>query len=539
MTHTFDELYLHPELVQTVTRMGYEAPTPIQAEVIPVMLNRQDVIGQAQTGTGKTAAFSLPIIQNLSTEKRFVQCLVVTPTRELAIQTADAMTAYGRHLGIQALPVYGGQSYSHQISRLKKGVAMVVGTPGRLLDLIHRKVMDLSRVSTVVLDEADEMLSMGFIEDIETILKSTPEGRQTALFSATLPKEIRRVAADYMKTPRSISTGCSRLTVSGTEQRYYMVREKDKVAALCRLFEKEDATRTLIFTRTRVSTGELVNALSTRGYAAEALNGDLSQDSREQVMGRFRNHQIRIMVATDVAARGLDIDDISHVVNFDLPQDPEVYVHRIGRTGRAGKTGVAISLVTPNERWRINRFEKYTKQKLSECVLPTVEEIQGHRDSQMLDKMRVWLRRDRCQLEKEIVAQLVDDGHDPVHIAATALKLARRQENKKPVEAISTIKVEDMAHRPCPAPKPGRKNMPMEKGMVRLALNTGRLSNLKVNQIVGSLSRHTDIPGKCLGKVSIRKHYALVDVPEAFVGQVLAKKDGYRIGRQPIRVDRA
>ena len=542
MPDAFIDLDLHPELVQTVTDLGYVTPTPIQTAVIPMMLTGKDIIGQAQTGTGKTAAFSLPVIQNIKRDTRHVQCLVVTPTRELAIQVADAMYGYGRHIKVRVLPVYGGQSYTRQIGRLKKGVDIVVGTPGRLLDLIKRNVLNLKHIGTLVLDEADEMLSMGFIEDIEAILKETPPDRQTALFSATLPKEIRRIAGDYMKKPQSISVGSKQLTVSNTEQRYYLLYESDKVAALARLLEGEEITRALVFTRTRIGTGELVNELAMRGYPAEALNGDLSQEAREQVLNRFRNHQVKVMVATDVAARGLDIDDISHVVNFDLPQDPEVYVHRIGRTGRAGKTGVAICLVTPKERWRIQRIESFTKQNILESALPSVEEIQNSRDAQLIEKMQVWLRRGRCNLEKEIAEKLAAEGHDPIQIAATALKLVRAKEKKRPVEAIAEVKntPEAADNRSSKfKSKPNGKKLPLEKGMVRLALKTGRINNLKVNQVVGSLSRHTEIPGHCLGKVHIRKHYTLVDVPKEFVGQVMAKSTDYRIGRQRISVARA
>ena len=543
MKNEFSQLNLHPELVQTVTQMGYQSPTPIQSAVIPLMLSGKDVIGQAQTGTGKTAAFSLPMIHNLKPGKKHVQCLVVTPTRELAIQVADAMHQYGRHLGASVLPVYGGQSYSRQIGHLKKGTNIVVGTPGRILDLVRRGVLNLNSLSTAILDEADEMLSMGFIDDIEAILKNTPTDRQTALFSATLPKEIRHIAGAYMKDPRTVAVGCTQLTVANTQQRYCLIHESDKVAALTRLIECEDITRSLVFTRTRIGTGELVNALSTRGYPAEALNGDLSQESREQVLNRFRNHQIKILVATDVAARGLDIEDISHVVNFDLPQDPEVYVHRIGRTGRAGKPGIAVSLVTPKERWRVQRIESFTKQKLTASALPSMEDIQSSRDLQLMEKMNVWLKRGRCHLEKEIVTKLMEEGHDPVQIAATALKLARSDENKRPVESISEIKVppgtaDPHTEKKSIIKKSGKNGMPIEKGMVRFSLNTGKINNLKVNQVVGSISHCMEIPGHCLGKVRIRKNYTLVDIPKKFVGKVLENIDECRIGRQKIRVAR-
>ena len=290
---------------------------------------------------------------------------MLAPTRELAMQVADAVWEYGKHLKVRVLAVYGGSSYSRQITRLKKGVDVVVATPGRLLDLLERGVLDLSGVRTVVLDEADEMLKMGFIEDVENILATTPETRQTALFSATVPGPIRRLADKYMRDPQSVTIQREQVTAEMIEQRCYLVNERDKLAALTRLFEVEDVTSALIFVRTRVESGELANELTVRGFPAEALNGDLSQDARERTMSRFRNNQIKVLVATDVAARGLDVDDISHVFNYDLPDEAELYVHRIGRTGRAGKTGLAISLVTPREKRKLFAVERFTHQKFT------------------------------------------------------------------------------------------------------------------------------------------------------------------------------
>ena len=421
----FALLNLHPQLVQAVEDMGYTEPTPIQSEVIPAMLAGKDVIARSQTGTGKTAAFSLPVLHNLAAGEKAVQCLVLTPTRELALQVADAMKAYGQHQQVKVLAVYGGQAYGPQIRSLKQGVGVVVGTPGRLIDLIEKKALDLGSITTVVLDEADEMLSMGFVEDIETILRETPAGRQTTLFSATLPPRIRSLADRYMHDPQSIFVQQKEMTVQTIEQRYYVVNEADKTAGLTRLFEVEEITSALIFTKTRVSTGELANELTVRGFPAEALNGDLNQDARERVLNRFRENQIKVLVATDVAARGLDIDDISHVFNYDLPNDPESYVHRVGRTARAGKTGIAITLVTPKEKHVIRRIEAFTKHKLEQAFIPTHEEIAAFRETKLMNQVTVWLRRGRCQQEQALVAKLVEEGHDPLLIAAVALKIAR------------------------------------------------------------------------------------------------------------------
>jgi ATP-dependent RNA helicase DeaD len=544
MTEGFTQLELHPTLVQTVAELGYAEPTPIQSAIIPAMLARRDVIGQAQTGTGKTAAFSLPVLQNLEANQKHVQSLVLAPTRELAMQVADAMHQYGRHLGVRVLAVYGGQPYSRQISRLKKGVDVVVGTPGRLLDLIRQTALNIGKVSSVILDEADEMLSMGFIEDIEAILGLTPAERQTALFSATLPPRIRRLAGRYMRDPHSFTVGPKEVTVAALEQRYYLVNEADKLAALTRLIEAEAVSSALIFAQTRLGTGELVNELSVRGIPAEALNGDLSQDAREKVLERFRKNQIKVLVATDVAARGLDIDDISHVFNFDLPRDPEIYVHRVGRTGRAGKTGIAISLLAPAERWRLSRIETFTKQKMKKCDLPTVEDIQQRRDAQLLEQVEVWLRRGRCNREREIVTALVENGHDPLQIAAIALKLARGEDKKRPIAPVSEVQepVQETLNR-ASGKRGGRSRddtprarTSHERGMVRLTLSLGKSDGTQVNNIVGTLSHYADIPGNAIGKISIQDRHTLVDVPERFVEKVLAKTGDYRIGKQRIEV---
>jgi len=544
MTPDFSEFDLQPQLVQTIVDIGYAAPTPIQSTVIPVMLAGQDVIGQSQTGSGKTAAFALPILHNLQTGQRHVQSLVVTPTRELALQVADAMSTYGRQTGVRVLAVYGGQPYERQIGRLKKGVDVVVGTPGRLLDLIRRNVLELDRAATVVLDEADEMLSMGFIADIEAILDQTASSRQTALFSATLPQRILRLAEQYMNAPRSFKIGCKQLTVETVEQRYYLVNEADKLAALTRLFEIEPIASALIFARTRQGTTALANELTLRGFPAEALNGDLSQDARVQVLNRFRDKKLKVLVATDVAARGLDIDDISHVFNYDLPQDPEIYVHRVGRTGRAGKTGIAITLLTPKERWGLRRIERFSKQKITRMILPSAEDIKLHRETQLVEKMRVWLRRGRCSREREIVAQLLEDGHDLAEVAAVALKLARAEEKQRPIAPLKAV-AEFSAPVTVQALKRsdrrkgrGREIAAREKGMVRILLSTGRADGVRVNHVVGTLSHKADIPGRLLGKISIQKQHTLVDVPEKLVGRLLGKGANYRIGNKTVTVQR-
>jgi ATP-dependent RNA helicase DeaD len=542
MTTQFNELALRPELMQAVEALGYAEPTPIQAALIPVMLTGADVIGQAQTGTGKTAAFALPILNNLDPGERLPQALVLCPTRELALQVAGAIYDYGKVQEVRVLAVYGGQPYGPQISRLNRGVDVVVGTPGRLIDLLERNAINISQVSTVVLDEADEMLSMGFIEDIETILAETPADRQTALFSATLPAAIRRLADRYMHNPQSIQIKRAQVTLEAIEQRYYLVNQADKLAALTRLFEVETVTSALIFARTRVGTGELANELTRRGFPAESLNGDLSQEARERTLNRFRQNQVKVLVATDVAARGLDIDDISHVFNYDLPDDPEIYIHRIGRTGRAGKTGIAISMVTPREKRLLRQIESLIRQPLVKAALPSEEDIRSHRENQLLENVRVWLRRARYTREREMVARLVEEGHDPLEIAAAALKLSRADEKQRPVAAVSEVQ-----ETPRPRYERGGRGggyrganrvetVSNEPGMVRLSLSLGRQQGIRPNDVVGTIAFHADIPGNTIGKIHIQDQYTLVDVPEKFVRQVLAKNGNYRIRQHPVNV---
>ena len=558
MTNEFAALDLQPQLLRAVTELGFESPTPIQTAVIPLMLAGQDLSGQAQTGTGKTAAFGLPLLQNLDPNIKGVQGLVVAPTRELALQVSGALSDYGRYAGVRILAVYGGTAYGPQIGNLRRGVDVVVGTPGRLLDLVRRGALDLSTVQTVVLDEADEMLSMGFIEDIETLLDAAPNRKQTALFSATLPSPIRRLAQKYLNKPQSITIEQPQLTVAAIEQRSYLVNQYDKLAALTRLFEVEPMTSVLIFARTRLSTGELANELTVRGFPAETLNGDLSQDAREQALDRFRKAQTKVLVATDVAARGLDVDDISHVINYDLPQDPDTYVHRIGRTGRAGRTGVAITLVTPQEQFKLRRIEKHTGQKITTVVVPTEAEIAAQRETQLTENMMVWLRRGRCSRERDMVQALVAEGNDLLEIAAAALKLARHEEKQRPIAPMSAVDERPSAERrsgrgarrtdrrQAPAGangsgnysrnSGGRENRSTEKGMVRLTLDAGKAHGVRPADVVGTIAYHADIPGRALGAIVIREQHTFVDVPEQYVNQVLAKAGSYQVHRRPLEV---
>jgi ATP-dependent RNA helicase DeaD len=547
MTTDFTSLNLREEVAQAITELGYSEPTPIQAALIPIMLSGVDVIGQAQTGTGKTAAFALPILQNFIPQ-RHVQALVLAPTRELALQVADSMTQYGKHLDVRILAVYGGQPYGPQITRLNRGVDVVVGTPGRLLDLIERNALNIKHVRTVVLDEADEMLNMGFIEDVEKIMAETAENRQTALFSATLPPRIRTLANRFMRDPQSILIKRETLTLASTEQRYYLVHEVDKTNALTRLFEVEPIKSALIFARTRAETASLANELVVRGIPAEAIHGDLDQNAREAVLGRFRSNQLKVLVATDVAARGLDIEDISHVFNYHLPDDAEVYVHRIGRTGRAGRTGVAITLISPREKRRLREVEALTKQPIRKMELPTIAEIHRHREDKVVETLKIWLGRGRFKRELEMVEELLQQGHDPMHVAAAAVKIARADERQRPIAEIQEVKSErrdkefsregrQESNRRGERPERGggtrrRGDNSHEEGMIRLKLNKGKVEGVRPNDIVGTIAYNANIPGYVIGKIRIEDKVTFVDIPEDVVDQVLKQNGNYRFGKE-------
>ncbi len=574
MTTEFSQLGLIPQLEQSVTDLGYTAPTPLQTQVIPLMLEGHDVIGQAQTGTGKTAAFILPILQTMDKAQRGIKALVLAPTRELALQVADASNELGKGLAVRVLAVYGGQPYSPQINRLRQGVDIVIGTPGRLKDLIAKRELDLSHVKTVVLDEADEMLSMGFIEDIEEILATVPAAHQTALFSATIPPRLGTVAKKFMKAPKSVSIKSDHLTVDAIDHRYCMVNKRDeKIAVLTRIFELEDIPSAIIFVRTRAGTGDLVTQLVAHGFPAEALSGDLSQQTREQVLKRFRNNQIKILVATDVAARGLDIEDISHVFNFDLPDDPELYVHRVGRTGRAGKKGVAISLLTGQDKWHLQQIERFTKQAITRIPIPKPEDIEKHREAKLLDQMIELLKLGDCEKELKFVNKLVEKGHDPLQIAAMALKVARGQEINREIPPVKEF-TEERRTRPAPefkrpardAGRPlsrisheigqrdavrsstrtphearegatGRRessHTSHEAGMVRMTINAGKAHGITPADVVGTIARFADIPGSSIGAIRIGDKNTTVDIPQQYSEQVLAKAGKIRLRKNSV-----
>lgn len=542
MLASFENLGLIPELLQNVVELGYIEPTPIQAKAIPMLLNGQDVMGQAQTGTGKTAAFTLPLLQRLDADE--LQALILTPTRELAIQVAEAVYRYGAPLGVRILPVYGGQPYSRQKRRLDKGVHVVVGTPGRTLDLIRQKSLKLHNVRYLVLDEADEMLKMGFIDDVEAIINAASYSeRQTALFSATLPKEVQRLAKKYLDNPEHIAIETKAMTVDNITQRYYVVNQRDKVAALCRLLEVEKMNNTLIFTRTKAGAAQLTETLQARGYAAEPIHGDLPQMERERVLRRFRSQQCTILVATDVVARGVDIPDVSHVINFDITQLPIEYVHRIGRTGRAGRTGDSITLIDPRERRRLRMIEDYTRQKMTKAKLPSREAVLAHREedfkehfAQQMDKLT-----DKNASEAiEVLEALVQDGYDMEQVAIAAIQLLRAHEKQRPLENIRDVnESRDSDRRRERSSRPRRDKNEQEPGMVRLYMDIGRNEGVNPGEVVSTIAGTANIPGKAIGAIRIQNHETFVDVKEAHVDAVLSSMTNGRMRNKTVTLVRA
>ncbi len=543
---TFSDLDLRPELVQTVADLGYEAPSPIQEALIPTLLDGRDAIGQARTGTGKTAAFALPLLHRLAEADEpqgVVRALILTPTRELAVQVASAVHTYGQAFNVRTLPITGGQPYHKQIKRLQRGVDVVVATPGRLVDLLNQGAVDLSAVRTVVLDEADEMFSMGFADDLDAIFDAVPEERQTALLSATMAPGVRKLAQRRLQNPEVVSVTDGDRTAAAIEQRGYYINGRDKLAALVRLLETEDVTSALCFVKTRAGAARLATDLSALGYAAEEISGELSQGQRTAVLDRFRNQQVRILCATDVAARGLDIDHVSHVINVDLPIDPEAYVHRVGRTGRAGRDGAALSLVTPGDRGLLRRIERSAGREIPQATLPTVEEVEAVRAARLQAEVEAALGT-ASDADRQLVIDLVAADRDPLEIAAAAFALARQARNEAPLDPIRAPGAHrDPHHRSAPThdrrPRGDREEHTGQAGFVRLAIDAGRDSGVRVGQVVSAIARSADIPGKVLGKILIHDSQTLVDVPGDFVDQVLAQSGDLRFGKRLAQIAKA
>lgn len=433
---TFQEMGISEPIQRAITDMGFEEASPIQEKAIPIALTGKDIIGQAQTGTGKTAAFTIPILEKVDTSKKYVQAIAIAPTRELAIQVSEEINRLAKYMGITSLPIYGGQSIDRQIKALKKGPHIITGTPGRLLDHIKRKTLKLDRISVVVLDEADEMLDMGFLEDIERILKETPEEKQTLLFSATMPKPIQNLAEKFMNDPELVKMKAKEVTSPTVKQIFYEVNERDKFEVLCRLLDVDNPELAVIFGRTKRRVDELSDALNKRGYLADGLHGDLNQRQRDVVMNKFREGNIDILVATDVAARGIDVSGVTHVYNFDIPQDPESYVHRIGRTGRAGKTGLAITFATPRETGQIRSIEKASKGNIQRKSIPTVAEARESIQQAAVEKMIQMVEEEQYTQFKHAAGELLDQ-YNSIALVSVALKLLSKEQKNVPVQLTS------------------------------------------------------------------------------------------------------
>ncbi|CAM3954713.1 DEAD/DEAH box helicase [Mesobacillus zeae] len=428
----FEELGISPEILSSLKKMGFEEATPIQCQTIPKSLENKDLIGQAQTGTGKTAAFGIPLIDKIDRERNIIQGIIIAPTRELAVQVSEELYRIGSGKRVGVLAIYGGQDINRQIRALKKGPHIIVGTPGRLLDHIKRKTLRLENVETVILDEADEMLNMGFIEDIESILASTPSERQTLLFSATMPGPIQKIAERFMKNPEVIRVKTKEMTVPLIEQYYVEVQEKNKFDVLTRLLDIQSPELAIVFGRTKRRVDELAEALTLRGYTAEGIHGDLTQAKRMSVLRKFKEGSIDVLVATDVAARGLDISGVTHVYNFDIPQDPESYVHRIGRTGRAGKQGIALTFATPRERSYLEVVERTTKKKMQRMKAPTIDEALEGQQKAVVDRIMQTIESNNLQYYRQAANELLD-GNDPVTVVASVLKLMTKEPDTTPV----------------------------------------------------------------------------------------------------------
>jgi ATP-dependent RNA helicase DeaD len=521
MTTTFADLGLTPALLAAVTNVGYEAPTPIQARTIPALLAGRDVIGQAQTGTGKTAAFALPILQQLDLAHAEVQALVLTPTRELAIQVAEAIHTYGKALGpVRVLPVYGGQGMHQQVKHLRAGVHVVVGTPGRVMDHLRRETLTLEALRIVVLDEGDEMLRMGFIDDVEWILGQMRAERQTALFSATMPPAIRKIAARHLRNPETIAIETKTLTVPTVEQRYLNVSERQKLDALTRVLEVEAPEAALVFVRTKLAAAQVTERLQARGYAVEAMHGDMTQNDREAVIRRLRDGQVEVVIATDVAARGLDVERISHVINHDVPFDAEGYLHRIGRTGRAGRAGTAILFVTPRETRLLKTIERFTGQRITPMRMPTAEDVAARRIQSFKARLRAAVSEDGLEPYLALVEELSEEaGLDMAELAAAAARLAAG-DRPLTVEALPAVPQEPVVS--------GR--------MVRLFVDAGREAGIGPGDIVGAIAGETDIPGRVIGAIDVHARFTFVDIPAEYVDRVLERMRNVQIRSTPIVV---
>jgi len=534
----FAGLALRPELLKALTSLGYEEPTPIQREAIPPLLDGHDLLGQAATGTGKTAAFALPLLHRLDPDaKGGPAALVLVPTRELAEQVSQAVHRYGRDLGVRVLPVYGGQPIGRQLQALQRGVDVVVGTPGRVLDHISRETLDLSDIQTVVLDEADEMLDMGFAEDIEAILAETPQARQTVLFSATMPPRIDGIARRHLKEPVRIQMGREASApgeIPLVRQSAYIVARAHKSAALGRVLDVEAPTAAIIFCRTREEVDQVTETLNGRGYRAEALHGGMSQDQRDRVMGRLRAGNTELLVATDVAARGLDVEQLTHVVNYNVPSAPEAYVHRIGRVGRAGREGAAITLAEPRESRMLKAIERLTRQRITLEKVPTVTDLRARRLELTRAALESSLQTDDLERFRVVIESLTSE-FDIETVALAAVKLAHEAAggDVDEQEIPTPRETRERPERP-DGQRPERRAGPAGAGVARLFFGLGRRAGLRPQDLVGAIAGESGLSARDIGAIQITDRFSLVEVPEEAAEMVIEAMQQATIrGRKP------
>ncbi|WP_113064232.1 DEAD/DEAH box helicase [Oleiagrimonas sp. MCCC 1A03011] len=547
---SFAALALAPAVQQVLADVGYESPSPIQAATIPPLLEGRDVLGQAQTGTGKTAAFALPILSRLDATPGKPQALVLAPTRELAIQVAEAFQRYAAHIpGFRVLPIYGGQGYGPQLQGLRRGVHVVVGTPGRVVDHLKKKTLDLSALRFLVLDEADEMLKMGFAEDVEAVLTATPKSRQVALFSATMPAPIKRIAQTHLSDPVEVAIAAKTTTATNIRQRYWWVSGVHKLDALTRILEAEPFDAMIVFARTKQATEELATKLQARGFAAAAINGDIAQPQRERVIGQLKDGQLDILVATDVAARGLDVERISHVLNYDIPYDTESYVHRIGRTGRAGRSGEAVLFVTPREKGMLRAIERATRQPIEQMHLPGVDVVNDRRVTRFMERIDAALEHDDLQPFRDLVARY--ESERGLSAEDIAVALARMAHGDKPLllkeslieRAPRKAGADDRGapgrHKSGKHDKFGKRSERRhvtESGKRTYRVEVGHVHGIKPGNVIGAIANEAGLDSQYIGRLTIQGDHSLIDLPPEMPKEILAHLKKVRVAGRMLQI---
>ncbi|MDR3253863.1 MAG: DEAD/DEAH box helicase [Endomicrobium sp.] len=512
-TLKFTELNLSNEILKAVKDLGFEEATPIQSLSIPKMMKGLDIIGQAQTGTGKTAAFGIPVLEKINQKNKAVQTIILCPTRELAIQVAEELKLFSKYKkDIKIVSVYGGQPIQRQIIALSKGVQIVIGTPGRVIDHLERKTLKLSTASIVVLDEADEMLDMGFRDDIELILKNMPEKRQTVFFSATMPKEFLSLTKKYQHHPEIIKVVSEKLTVPLIEQYYFDIREHQKLETLTRCLDMHSPSLSIVFCNTKKRVDEVASSLQARGYSADAIHGDMNQSQRDRVMAKFRGGSIELLIATDVAARGIDVDDIDMIFNYDIPKDDEDYVHRIGRTGRAGKTGKAFSFVSGKDIYKLRDIQKYTKVNIKRSQVPSLRDVENTKVTIMLDKVKESLKEKDVEKYVRMAESLISDETTSLDIAAVLLKMMFASENKEQEQRADVFTNLNDSYSFTGA---------RERGMVRLFINIGKKDNVRAGDFVGAIAGEAGISGNLVGNIKILESFSFVEIPKEHADNVI------------------